>query len=37
MSLPARICTCTSHIAEVRLKRGSTWISVAPRAFAIIG
>ena len=37
MSLPARIWTCTSHIAEVRLKRGSTWISVAPRAFAFIG
>ena len=26
-----------SHIAEVRVKRGSTWMSVAPFLLAIIG
>lgn len=36
MSLPARKGTCRSAIALVRVNRGSTWISVAPRAFASI-
>ena len=34
MSLPARIGTCRSAIALVRLNRGSTWMTVAPRALA---
>ncbi len=34
MSEPARIATKTSAIAEVRVKRGSTWISGAPRSRA---
>jgi hypothetical protein len=34
MSLPARIGTWMSASALVRLNRGSTWISVAPRALA---
>ncbi len=29
MSLPARIGTCRSAIALVRVKRGSTWITLA--------
>ena len=37
MSVPERIGTYRSHIALVRVKRGSTWMSVAPRAFAFIG
>ena len=37
MSLPARMPTCRSHIADVRVKRGSTWIRVAPFSFAFIG
>ena len=36
MSLPARIGTCMSAIALVREKRGSTWMSVAPRSRAFI-
>ena len=36
MSLPTRIGTCTSAIALVRVKRGSTCITVAPRSFASI-
>jgi hypothetical protein len=36
MSVPARIGTWMSASALVRLKRGSTWISVAPRALASI-
>ena len=34
MSEPARIGTCLSAIAEVRVNRGSTWMILAPRAFA---
>ncbi len=34
MSLPARMGTCTSASALVRVNRGSTWITLAPRAFA---
>ena len=37
MSLPARMPTKTSHSADVRVKRGSTWISVAPFSLAFIG
>ena len=36
MSEPARIGMCMSHDALVRLKCGSTWISVAPRSRAFI-
>ena len=36
MSLPARSATCWSASAEVRVNRGSTWISVAPRRLASI-
>ncbi len=36
MSLPARSGTCRSATALVRVKRGSTWITVAPRALASI-
>ena len=36
MSLPARSGTCTSATAEVRVNRGSMWMTVAPRAFASI-
>src|SRR5438874_1917262 len=36
MSEPGRIETWTSERAEVRLKRGSTWTTVAPRSFAFI-
>ena len=34
ISEPDRIGACRSHMAPVRVKRGSTWISVAPRALA---
>jgi hypothetical protein len=34
MSLPARNGTWTSATALVRVKRGSTWTTVAPRRFA---
>ncbi len=34
MSEPARIGTCRSATADVRVKRGSTWMIVAPRRFA---
>ena len=34
MSLPARIGTCRSAIALVRVKRGSTWMTFAPRSLA---
>ena len=34
MSVPARIGTCRSAIALVRVKRGSTWITFAPRSLA---
>src|SRR5581483_11246709 len=37
MSLPARIWTNTSQWADVRVNRGSTWISVAPLSLAFIG
>ena len=36
MSLPARSGTYRSARALVRVNRGSTWISFAPRAFASI-
>ena len=36
MSVPARMGTWMSAIALVRVKRGSTWMMVAPRAFASI-
>ena len=36
MSLPARSGTCRSATALVRVKRGSTWMTVAPRALASI-
>ena len=36
MSVPARSGTKMSASALVRLKCGSTWITVAPRAFASI-
>src|SRR3546814_17888749 len=34
MSLPARIGAWMSESAEVRVKRGSTWMQVEPRSFA---
>ncbi len=34
MSLPARSGTWMSATALVRVNRGSTWMIVAPRAFA---
>ncbi len=37
MSEPARIAAWMSAIALVRVKRGSTWMSLAPRALASIG
>jgi len=37
MSEPARIGTCRSETALVRVNRGSTWISFAPFNFAFIG
>ena len=37
MSEPARIGAWMSAIALVRVKRGSTWMSFAPLAFACIG
>ena len=36
MSLPARIGTCWSASALVRVNRGSTWMTFAPRALASI-
>ncbi len=36
MSEPARSGTQRSAIAEVRVKRGSTWMTVAPRSRASI-
>lgn len=36
MSVPARSGTWTSASALVRVKRGSTWITFAPRALASI-
>ena len=36
MSVPARIGTCWSASALVREKRGSTWITRAPRSRAFI-
>jgi hypothetical protein len=36
MSLPARSGTCRSATALVRVNRGSTWITFAPRALASI-
>ena len=36
MSPPARVGTCRSARALVRVKRGSTWMTVVPRAFASI-
>jgi hypothetical protein len=36
MSLPARIGTYRSHMALVRLKRGSMWNTLAPRSLASI-
>jgi hypothetical protein len=36
MSLPGRSGTCRSATALVRVKRGSTWMMVAPRFFASI-
>ena len=35
MSLPARIGTCWSASALVRVKRGSTWMTFAPRALRL--
>ena len=34
MSEPARSGTCMSATALVRVKRGSTWMTFAPRSFA---
>ena len=34
MSPPARVGTCRSACALVRVKRGSMWMTVAPRCFA---
>ena len=36
MSVPARSGTCRSASALVRVNRGSTWMTVAPRALASI-
>ena len=36
MSLPERIGMCLSALAEVRVNRGSTWITFAPRFLASI-
>ena len=36
MSVPARSGTCMSATALVRVKRGSTWITFAPRCLASI-
>ena len=36
MSEPARIGTCRSATAEVRVNRGSTWMTLAPRRLASI-
>jgi hypothetical protein len=36
MSVPARIGAWMSASAEVRVKRGSTWMTLAPRALACI-
>ena len=36
MSVPLRIGTCWSASALVRVKRGSTWMTFAPRALASI-
>ena len=36
MSVPARIGTCRSATALVRVNRGSTWMIFAPRALASI-
>ncbi len=36
MSLPARSGTCMSATAVVLVNRGSTWMTVAPRALASI-
>ena len=36
MSVPARIGTCRSASALVRVKRGSTWMIFAPRSLASI-
>ena len=36
MSLPARMGTWMSATALVRVKRGSTWMIVAPRSLASI-
>ena len=36
MSLPERIGAWMSASADVRVKRGSTWMIVAPRAFASV-
>ncbi len=36
MSVPTRMPTWMSATALVRVKRGSTWITFAPRAFASI-
>jgi hypothetical protein len=36
MSLPARMGTWVSAMALVRVKRGSTWMTLAPRALASI-
>ena len=36
MSVPGRIGAKTSAVAEVRVKRGSTWMIVAPRSRASI-
>ena len=36
MSLPARMGTWVSATADVRVKRGSMWMTRAPRALASI-
>lgn len=36
MSVPARMGRCLSDTAEVRVNRGSTWITRAPRALASV-
>ena len=36
MLVPERSGTCRSAAALVRVKRGSTWMSLAPRSLAFI-
>jgi hypothetical protein len=36
MSEPERSMKCMSALAEVRVKRGSTWTTVEPRSWALV-